>query len=125
MACRKVASKDYTPNKRRGKERKGPHSGSKPMKKIMAMRGNQTTGLPTVDDSTSAGWSSTRTHTAWMASVPLNLANHLTHVVMDLDCTQSIGSRTAIRKVPETCVVILWHYRSFAVAISPLCLQTV
>ena len=31
-----------------------------------------------------------------MASVPLNLANHPTHVVLDLGCTRSIGSRAAI-----------------------------
>ena len=37
-------------------------------------------------------------HTAWMASVPLNLANHPTHVVLDLGCTRSIGSRAAVRR---------------------------
>ena len=33
-----------------------------------------------------------------MASVPLNLAHHPTHVVPDLGCTRSIGSTTAIRR---------------------------
>ena len=47
--------------------------------------------------------------TAWMLSVPLNLANHPTHVVLDLGCTRSIGSRAAMQKVSETRVV-LWHY---------------
>ena len=52
----------------------------------------------TDDSSTSAtGWSCTR-HTAWMASVPLNLANHPTHVVLDLGCTRSVGSRAAIKR---------------------------
>ena len=37
-------------------------------------------------------------HTAWMASVPRNLANHPTHVVLDLDCTRSSGSRAAIKR---------------------------
>ena len=37
------------------------------------------------------------THTAWMASAPLNLANHPKHVVLDLGSTRSIGSRTALR----------------------------
>ena len=55
-----------------------------------------------------AAWYGVR-HTAWTASVPLNLANHPTHVVLDLGCTRSIGSKAAIKKVPETCVV-LWHY---------------
>ena len=31
-----------------------------------------------------------------MASLPLTLANHPTYVVLDLGCTRSIGSRTAI-----------------------------
>ena len=49
------------------------------------------------DSSTSAaGWSCTRAHTAWMASAPLNLANHPTHVVLDLGCTRPIVSRAAI-----------------------------
>ena len=47
--------------------------------------------------------------TAWMASVLLDLANHPTLVVLDLGCTRSIGSRAAIKKVPETRFV-LWHY---------------
>ena len=42
-------------------------------------------------------WYDTR-HTAWMESVPLNLAHHPTHVFLDLGCTRSIGSRTAIRR---------------------------
>ena len=33
-----------------------------------------------------------------MASVPLDLANHPTHVVLDLGCTRSIGSRAAVRR---------------------------
>ena len=37
-----------------------------------------------------------KAHTAWMAATPLNLANHPTHVVLDLGCTRSIGSRSAI-----------------------------
>ena len=65
------------------------------------------------DSSTSAtrgttAWFGT-THPAWMPSVPLNLANHPTHFVLDLGCTRSIGSRAAIKKVPETRFV-LWHY---------------
>ena len=36
--------------------------------------------------------------TAWMASVPLNLASHPTHVVPDLSCTRSVGSRAAIKR---------------------------
>ena len=33
-----------------------------------------------------------------MASVPWNLAHHPTHVVLDLPCTRSIGSRAAIKR---------------------------
>ena len=66
------------------------------------------------DDSSSSAikgttaWYGAR-HTACMSSILLDLANHPTHVVLDLGCTRSVGSRAAIRKVPETCVV-LWHY---------------
>ena len=31
-----------------------------------------------------------------MVTTPLNLANHPTHVVLELDCTRSIGSRAAV-----------------------------
>ena len=52
----------------------------------------------TDDSSTSAtGWHGTG-HCAWMASVPLNPANHSTHVVLDLGCTRSIESRAADRR---------------------------
>ena len=37
-------------------------------------------------------------HTAWMAAVPLDLANHPTHDVLDLGCTRLIGSRAAITR---------------------------
>ena len=37
-------------------------------------------------------------HTAWMTSVPLHLANHPTHVVLDLGCTRSIGSGATIKR---------------------------
>ena len=40
-----------------------------------------------------AAWYSTKAHTAWMAVPSLNLAYHPTHVVLDLGCTRSIGSR--------------------------------
>ena len=40
-------------------------------------------------------------HTEWMASLPLNLANHPTYVVLDLGCTRSIGSRTATRRLQK------------------------
>ena len=67
----------------------------------------------TDDSSTSAtrgttAWFGT-THTACMASVPLDLANHPTLVVLDPGCTRSIGPRAAIKKVPETCAE-KWHY---------------
>ena len=41
-------------------------------------------------------------HTAWMASVLLNLAKHPTHVVLDLGCTRSIGSRAAIKRFQKS-----------------------
>ena len=48
---------------------------------------------PDVSWTPAAKWYSTRAHTAWMAVPSLNLAYHPTHVVLDLGCTRSIGSR--------------------------------
>ena len=46
-------------------------------------------------------------HTAWMSSVPLNFANHPTHVVLDFGCTRSmIGLRSAIRRFQKHA----WHH---------------
>ena len=57
-----------------------------------------------------------------MPSVPMNLANHPTHVVLDLGCTRSIGSRTAIKRFQETCVVIWHHDRILTLQQVSLCL---
>ena len=43
-----------------------------------------------------AGWFCTEAHTASMVATPLNLANHPTHIVLDLGCTRSIGPRVPI-----------------------------
>ena len=43
-----------------------------------------------------AGWFCAKAHTAWMVATPLNFANHPTHVVLDLGCSRSVGSRAAI-----------------------------
>ena len=69
-----------------------------PMKKDMPKPGNQTIGLPVIGlmipGTPDAGWFCTKAHTAWI----LNLANHPTRFVLDLGCTRSIGSRTAIER---------------------------
>ena len=70
-----------------------------------------------------AGWCGTG-HSAWMAAVPLDLANHPTHVVLDLGCTRSMGSRAAIKKVTETYVVLRHYDRVFAVVKILSCLPT-
>ena len=74
------------------------------------MLGNRTTGLtshwPDESWTSAAGWSCTKAHIAWMAAVPLNLANHPTHVVVDLGRTRSIGSRAAIEKIKKHA----WYY---------------
>ena len=62
-------------------------------------------------------------HTAWMAAIPLNLSNHPTHVVPDIGCTRSIGSRAAIRRSQKH-VWCCGIATEFCVAISPLCLPT-
>ena len=51
-----------------------------PTKKFMAMPGNQTIGLPIT------------------GLLTLNLASHPTHVVLDIGCTWSIGSKAAIER---------------------------
>ena len=74
-----------------------------PVKKDMAMPGIQTIGFSSLADGSSCSacrgttaWYHTG-RTAWMASVPLDLANDPTHVVMDLGCIRSIESRAAIK----------------------------
>ena len=53
-----------------------------------------------------AWWFCTKAHTAWMVATLLNFANHPTHVVLDLGCTQSVGSRAAIERFRKHA----WHY---------------
>ena len=59
-----------------------------PVKKDVAMPGNRTIGLPAIV-LTSPG-----------------LTNHPTHVVLDLSCTRSVGSRAAIERLMN----IAWFY---------------
>ena len=79
-----------------------------PMKKDMSRPGNQLIGPAShwTDDTWTpdAGWFYTKAHTAWMVTTPLNPASHPTHVVLDLDCTRSTGSRSVIKK-QEACMV--------------------
>ena len=106
----KSAGSDFNPHQGRGKDRKGKgkegahlnldfQPRKTPVKQDMAMPGDQTIGLPaiglTIPQVQLLG---SLAHTAWMASVPLNLANHPTNVVLDLGCTRSIGSRAVIRR---------------------------
>ena len=114
----KGASNDFNPHKGRGKDQKVKgKEGVYPQSGLSAWETHREEGYSHVwesddryfsltdDSSTSATrWSCSRAHTAWMASAPLNLANHPTHVVLDLGCTRSVGSTAAIKKVPETCV---------------------
>ena len=53
-----------------------------------------------------AGWFCRRTYTARMVETPVNIANHPTHVVLDLGCTRSIGSRTAGERFKKHA----WYY---------------
>ena len=107
----KVTSNEYTPYKGRGKDQKwkGKESAC-PQSGLSASETPSEEGYGhtwesddwysslTDDSSTSAaGWYGTG-HGAWMASIPLNPANHPTHVVLDLGCTRSIGSRATIRR---------------------------
>ena len=122
----KGTGNEYYPYKGRGKEqkRKGKE-GAIPQSRLSASETPSEEGYghscksddwysSLSDDSSNSAtrgttaWYGVR-QTAWMASVLLDLANHPTLVVLDLGCTRSIGSRAAIKKVPETRFV-LWHY---------------
>ena len=48
-----------------------------------------------------------------MVATPLNLANHPTHVVLDLGCTVD-GIEIGNRKIQEACMVC-WHYDGMSV----------
>ena len=54
---------------------------------------------------------------------PLNLANHPTHVVLDLGCTRSLASRATIRRFQKH-ALYFGITKEFCLAISPLCLPT-
>ena len=102
------AGKDFLQNKGRGKEGM-IHKGNSQRRRIWPRLGNQTTGLPAIG-LTSPGLqlldSERKAHSAWMVATPLNLANHPTHVVLDLGCTRSIGSRSAIERFKKHA----WYY---------------
>ena len=109
----KGAGKDYSQNKGKGKSQKG--KGKKeahPRSGLSASETGEGRGYSHSwksddwscsqwpDDSwtPAAGWQSTRDLTARMAVPSLNLGYHPTHVVLDLGCTRSIGSRSAIKR---------------------------
>ena len=106
---KKVSSSEYYPHKGKGKDqkRKG-NEGAYPQTGFSACENpvEEGQGHPWEsgdwcsngsDDSWTTAWYNSR-HFAWIASVPLELAHHPTHVVLDLGCTRSVGSRTAIRR---------------------------
>ena len=105
------ANKDYIDNKSTGKYRKRkskeeahPQSGLSASEApelegfCHAWESDAWSSCQWPDDSwtSAAGWCSTKAHTAWMAVPSWNLAYHPTHVVLDLGCRRSIGSRSAI-----------------------------
>ena len=110
----KGSSDDFSPHKGRGKDQK-----EKGKERAHTQSGLSASETPSeegyshvwesddwysslTDDSccSTTAWYGTG-HTAWMASVPLNLAHHPTHVVLDLGCTRSIGSRATIRRFQQ------------------------
>ena len=109
----KGAGKDCTQNKGNGKDKNGkdkeyahPQSGLSASETLNeegyghAWESDDWSASHWLDYAltSSAGWYCTKSHTVWMAANPLNLSHHPTHVVLDLGCTRSIGSRTAIEK---------------------------
>ena len=109
----KGAGKDYAQNKgrRKDQERKG-EEWNFPQSGFSASETPNEEGYGQAwasDDWSASHWTDdswtpdavsfcTKAHTAWMVATSMNLANHPTHVVLDLGCTRSIGSRTAIER---------------------------
>ena len=106
-----IASSDYNPHKaeaRTEKERAKKvlilnlafQPRKHPLKKEIASPRNQTIGIPAslTDLVLLRNGTAREILHGWMASVSLSLANHPTHVVLDLGCTLSIGSRANIRR---------------------------
>ena len=117
------AGEDFHQNKGRGKDQKGkgkegtyPQSGfsasGRPNEEgyVQAWESVDWSASHWTDDTWTpdAGWFYTKAHTAWMVTTPLNPASHPTHVVLDLDCTRSTGSRSVIKK--QAACMVLWHY---------------
>ena len=103
----KGSSNDFNPHKGRGKDQKGKgKEGGYPQSGLSASEtaseeGHDHSWEPDdwfssfTDDPSCARYGTG--HTAWMASVLLNLAHQ--HVVLDLGCTRSIGPRAAISRI--------------------------
>ena len=117
----KGAGKDYSQNKGKGKYQKGKgKEDAHPQSTLSASEAPEKEGnshawesddwsasqWPDSSWTPAAGWYSTKAHTAWMAVHSLNLVHHLTRVVLDLGCTRSIGSRSAIERFQKHS----WHY---------------
>ena len=117
----KGASKDYTHNKGKGKHQKGKAKKKLILnpdfqllkhlkKKDVDMPGNLITGLPIsglmILGLQLLGGVARKAHTAWMAVHSLNLAYDPTNVVLDLGCTRSIESRSAIERYQKHS----WYY---------------
>ena len=111
----KVTGNEYSPYKGRGKDQKRKSKeGAYPQSELSASETPSEEGhghswesddwySSFTDDSANlairgaTAWYGAK-HTAWMASVHQNLANHPTHVVLGLGCTRSVGSRAAVRR---------------------------
>ena len=85
------------------------------MKKDIAIPGNLTIGVPVLlmipqiqpQEELLQGMERDILHECHQ--YPLDLANHPTHVVLDLGCTRSTGIKRGNQKVPET-YFVLRHY---------------
>ena len=117
----KGAGKDFSKNKGRGKDQKGKgKEGTYSQSELSASETPNEEGYGQAwesDDWSSSHWTDdswtpdagrfcTKSYTAWMVATPLNLVNHPTHVVLDLGCTRSIGSRSAIERFKKHA----WYY---------------
>ena len=108
----KGAGKDYTQNK--GKDQKGKEElilnpDQQLLKHSMKKCGNRTIGLPAISLTRLGlqllGGFVRKLTLHGMVATPLNIANHPTHVVLDLGCTAVDWIKSGNRKIQEACMV--------------------
>ena len=133
----KGTGNDFHPHKGRGKDQKRKDKeGAYPQSELSASEtpseegyghtwesDDRCSSLSDNSSTSAAGWCGTG-HSAWMAAVPLDLANHPTHVVLDHGCTRSNWIKSGNQKGYRNMRCITALRQSFAVVKILSCLPT-